>query len=153
MEKVSMKSKILYRLRAVIAAICGKEISFVFSQVEKWFKGELVSQEISNAVYGSDVFMELSQEYDRKLAEKDGEIKNLQSEIRQLGLEDKGAKTFKGIAEQICEALPVGCYIITIIPPMTSSTDDVLEMIRKYVPVGTCLSICRWDKTYSIEFT
>ena len=72
MEKVSIKSKIAYRLRAVLAAIRGEEISFVFSQIEKWFKGELVSQKISNAVYGSDVFMELSQDYDRKLT---GEIK------------------------------------------------------------------------------
>ena len=70
MEKVSIKSKIAYRLRAVIAAIRGEEISFAFNQIEKWFKGELISQKISNAVYESDVFMELSQEYDRKLAEK-----------------------------------------------------------------------------------
>lgn len=70
MEKVSIKSKIAYRLRAVIAAIRGEEISFVFNQIEKWFKGELISQKISNAVYESDVFMELNQEYDRKLAEK-----------------------------------------------------------------------------------
>lgn len=75
MEKVSIKSKIAYRTRAVMAAIRGKEISFVFSQVEKWFKGELISQKISNAVYGSDVFMELSNEYDRKLAEKFKEAK------------------------------------------------------------------------------
>lgn len=70
MEKVSIKSKIAYKLRAVMAAIRGEEISFVFSQIEKWFKGELISQKISNAVYESDVFMELNQEYDRKLAEK-----------------------------------------------------------------------------------
>ena len=70
MEKVSIKSKIAYRLRAVIAAIRGEEISFVFNQIEKWFKGELISQKISNAVYESDVFMEFNQEYDRKLAEK-----------------------------------------------------------------------------------
>lgn len=67
MEKVSIKSKIAYRLRAVMAAIRGHEIRFVVSQIEKWFKGELVSQEITDAVYGSDVFMELCQEYDRKL--------------------------------------------------------------------------------------
>lgn len=136
MEKVSIKSKIMYRLRAVIAAICGKEVSFVFSQIEKWFKGELTSQKISNAVYSSDVFMELSAGYDRKIAGK-----------------YKGAGTPKSIAEQICEALPVGCYIITVTPPMTSSPEDILEMIKKDVPVGTCLSVCRWDKTYSIEFT
>lgn len=47
MEKVSIKSKIAYRTRAVMAAIRGKEISFVFSQVEKWFKGELISQKES----------------------------------------------------------------------------------------------------------
>ena len=58
-----------------MAAIRGEEISFVFSQIEKWFKGELISQKISNAVYGSDVFMELSQEYDRELAEKFKEAK------------------------------------------------------------------------------
>lgn len=75
MEKVSIKSKIAYRLRAVVAAIRGEEISFVFSRVEKWFKGELVSQKITNAVYGSDVFMELSQEYDRKLADQIKEAK------------------------------------------------------------------------------
>ena len=75
MEKVSIKSKIAYRLRAVVAAIRGKEIDFVFSQIEKWFKGELVSQKISDAVYGSDVFMELSQDYDGKLAEKFKEAK------------------------------------------------------------------------------
>lgn len=70
MEKVTFKSKVAYRLRAVMAAIRGNEISFVFSQIEKWFKGELVSQKITNAVYGSDVFMELSEDYDRKLTEK-----------------------------------------------------------------------------------
>lgn len=70
MEKVSIKSKIAYRLRAIMAAIRGEEISFVFRQIEKWFKGELISQKISNAIYESDVFMELNQEYDRKLAEK-----------------------------------------------------------------------------------
>ena len=75
MEKVSIKNKIVYRLRAVMAAIRGEEISFVFNQLEKWFKGELVSQKISNTVYGSDVFMELSQEYDRKLTEKVKEAK------------------------------------------------------------------------------
>lgn len=71
MEKVSIKSKIAYRLLAVMAAIRGKEISFVLSQVEKWFKGELISQKISNAVYGSDVFMEFSHEYDKKFKYKD----------------------------------------------------------------------------------
>ena len=75
MEKVSIKSKIAYRLRAVLAAIRGEEISFVFSQVEKWFKGELVSQKISNAVYGSYVYMELSQDYDRKLTAEIKEAK------------------------------------------------------------------------------
>ena len=75
MEKVSIKSKIAYRLRAVMAAIRGKEIDFVFSQIEKWFKGELISQKITNAVYGSDVFMELSQDYDRKLTEEIKEAK------------------------------------------------------------------------------
>lgn len=70
MEKVSIKSKIAYRLRAIMAAIRGEEISFVFSQIEKWFKGELISQKITNAVYESDVIMELSQEYDRKLDEQ-----------------------------------------------------------------------------------
>lgn len=75
MEKVSIKSKIAYRIRAIIAAIRGNEIGFVFNQIEKWFKGELVSQKITNAVYGSNVFMELSQEYDGKLAKKFKEVK------------------------------------------------------------------------------
>lgn len=70
MEKLSIKSKISYRLQAIIAAIRGNEIDFVFNQVEKWFKGELISQKITNAVYSSDVFMELSQEYDGKLTDE-----------------------------------------------------------------------------------
>lgn len=69
MEKVSIRRRVAYRLQAVWAAIRGKEVSFALGQIEKWFKGELISQKITNAVYGSDVFMELSQEYDRKLTE------------------------------------------------------------------------------------
>ena len=92
-------------------------------------------------------------EVDALLSEKDKEIESLKKELSNLKSEENFLPTPKSIVERICEMLPVGCYIITVTPPMTSSPEDILEMLRKDVPVGTCLAIGRWDKTYSIEFT
>lgn len=65
MENRNPFKEFKYKLRAIWAAIRGKEIEFAVKQIEGWFKGEIVSQKITNAVYSSDVFMELSQEYER----------------------------------------------------------------------------------------
>ena len=65
MENRNPFKEFKYKLRAIWAAICGQEIEFAVKQIEGWFKGEIVSQKITNAVYSSDVFMELSQEYER----------------------------------------------------------------------------------------
>ena len=72
MEKRNLFKEFKYKLRAIWAAIRGQEIEFAVKQIEGWFKGEIVSQKITNAVYSSDVFMELNNEYDKKLA---GEFK------------------------------------------------------------------------------
>ena len=72
MEKRNLFKEFKYKLRAIWAAIRGQEIEFAVKQIEGWFKGEIVSQKITNAVYSSDVFMELNNEYDKKLA---GELK------------------------------------------------------------------------------
>lgn len=66
MEKRNLFKEFKHKLRAILAAIRGKEIEFAVKQIEGWFKGEIVSQKITNAVYSSDVFMELSQEYEKK---------------------------------------------------------------------------------------
>lgn len=92
-------------------------------------------------------------EVDALLSEKDKEIESLKKELSNLKSEENLIGAPKSIVERICEMLPVGCYIITVTPPMTSSPEDIVEMIRKDVPAGTCLAIGRWDKTYSIEFT
>jgi hypothetical protein len=65
MKKRNLFKEFKYKLRAICAAIRGQEIEFAVKQIECWFKGEIVSQKISNAVYSSDVFMELSQDYER----------------------------------------------------------------------------------------
>ena len=65
MEKRNLFKEFKYKLRVIWAAIRGQEIEFAVKQIEGWFKGEIVSQKITNAVYSSDVFMELSQEYER----------------------------------------------------------------------------------------
>lgn len=65
MEKRNLFKEFKYKLRAILATIRGQEIEFAVKQIESWFKGEIVSQKITNAVYSSDVFMELSQEYER----------------------------------------------------------------------------------------
>lgn len=85
--------------------------------------------------------------------EKDKEIESLKKELSNLKSETKVMGTPESIAEQICEALPIGAYIITVTPPMTSNPEDIVEMISKDVPVGTSLSTYRWNKTYSIEST
>lgn len=59
MNKINYWKEFKYRLRAVIAAIKGKEIEFAVKEIEKWFKGEIVSQKITNAVYASTIHMEL----------------------------------------------------------------------------------------------
>lgn len=66
MENRNLLKKFKYKLLAIWAAIRGQEIEFAFKQIENWFKGEIVSQKISNAVYSSDVFMELSDGWDKK---------------------------------------------------------------------------------------
>ena len=65
MEKRNPFKELKYKIRAIWAAIRGQEIEFAVKQIEGWFKGEIVSQKICNAVYSSNVFMELSQEYER----------------------------------------------------------------------------------------
>lgn len=75
MEKRNLFKEFKYKLRAIRAAIRGQEIEFAVKQIEGWFKGEIVSQKITNAVYSSDVFMELNNEYDKKLAGKLKEAK------------------------------------------------------------------------------
>jgi hypothetical protein len=66
MENKSRIKEIKYWIKAVWAAIRGQEIDFAVKQIEGWFKGEIVSQKITNAVYGSDVFMELEKDWDKK---------------------------------------------------------------------------------------
>lgn len=66
MKKRNRIEEIKYWFKAVFAAIRGKEIDFAVDQIEKWFKGEIVSQKITNSVYGSDVFMELSNDWCKK---------------------------------------------------------------------------------------
>lgn len=75
MEKRNLFKEFKHKLRAIWAAIRGQEIEFAVKQIEGWFKGEIVSQKITNAVYSSDVFMELDNEYDKKLAGKLKEAK------------------------------------------------------------------------------
>jgi hypothetical protein len=65
MENRNLFKEFKYKLRAIWAAIRGQEIEFAVKQIEGWFKGEIVSQKISDTVYSSDVFMELEQEYER----------------------------------------------------------------------------------------
>lgn len=60
MNKINYWEEFKHRVKAVIAAIRGKEIEFAVKEIEKWFRGEIVSQKITNAVYESDVYMELS---------------------------------------------------------------------------------------------
>ena len=69
MENRNPFKEFKHKLRAIWSAIRGKEIEFAVKQIEGWFKGEIVSQKITNAVYSSDVFMELSQEYETKLTQ------------------------------------------------------------------------------------
>ena len=66
MEKRNLFREFKYKLLAILTAIRGKEIEFAVKQIENWFKGEIVSQKITNAVYSSDVFMELSDDWDKK---------------------------------------------------------------------------------------
>lgn len=70
MKKTSTISKIKYWLQAVISAIRGKEIEFSIRQIEAWFKGKITSQKITTAIYSSDVFMELSNDFDKKQTAK-----------------------------------------------------------------------------------
>lgn len=77
MEKRNLLKEFKYKLLAILAAIRGREIEFVVKQIENWFKGEIVSQKISNAVYSSDVFMELSDGWDKKETAKMVESTNL----------------------------------------------------------------------------
>lgn len=55
-----MANKIKYWLRAVIAAIRGREIDFALMQIEAWIKAELTNQKITDAVYSSDLNIELN---------------------------------------------------------------------------------------------
>lgn len=59
MGKINYWREFKYKLRAVIAVIKGKEIEFAVKEIEKWFKGEIVSQKITDAVYSSTIHMEL----------------------------------------------------------------------------------------------
>ena len=61
MDKINYWKEFKHRVKAVIAAIRGKEIEFAVKEIEKWFKGEIVSQKITNAVYDSEVYMELDE--------------------------------------------------------------------------------------------
>ena len=76
MEKTNLFNEFKYKLLAIWAAIRGQEIEFVFKQIENWFKGKIVSQKITNAVYSSDVFMELSDDWDKKETAKTVESTN-----------------------------------------------------------------------------
>lgn len=66
MNKRNRIKEIKYWIKAVWAAIRGQEIDFAVKQIEGWFNGEIVSQKITNAVYRSDVFMELQKDWDKK---------------------------------------------------------------------------------------
>lgn len=65
MEKRNLFKEFKYKIRTIWAAIRGQEIEFAIKQIEGWFKGEIISQKICNAIYSSNVFMELSQEYEK----------------------------------------------------------------------------------------
>ena len=66
MKTLNRIKEIKYWIKAVLAAIRGQEIDFAVKQIEGWFKGEIVNQKITNAVYGSDVFIELEKDWDKK---------------------------------------------------------------------------------------
>lgn len=66
MNKRNRIKEIKYWIKAVWAAIRGQEIDFAVKQIEGWFKGVIVNQKITNAVYCSDVFMELQKDWDKK---------------------------------------------------------------------------------------
>jgi hypothetical protein len=66
MKTLNRIKEIKYWIKAVWAAIRGQEIDFAVKQIEGWFKGVIVNQKITNAVYCSDVFMELQKDWDKK---------------------------------------------------------------------------------------
>lgn len=45
--------------------------------------------------------------------------------------------TFKSIADQIQKSIPVGSYIVLVVPPQNLNSDQMTEKILDSLPTGT----------------
>lgn len=76
----------------------------------------------------------------------------------QISLGEKAAPgTAKNLLDAVCTALPAGTCAIVAVPPLppfgTHSPEEVLEAVRKGVPVGSVLSVCHADGRQKTERT